>query len=73
MNIRLLDLILILAVAFLLIDKFKPQAQVSSKTVAPLNGASTNTAPGIIENGTALGDTFDNEVEAMVAQAGLAS
>ena len=69
-GLRPLELVLVLAVAYLFYDKFKAPAA-SGKAVTPVNGASTNTAPGIIENGSiGVGDTFDLQVEAMTRQLG---
>ncbi len=70
MNMRPLDLILILVIGFLLFDKFKAQPG-NSKGVVALNGASANTAPNIIQNGSEVGDNFDLQVDAMVKGSGL--
>ena len=67
---RTLEIILILAVAYLLWDKFKPTAPSNGKTVTPLNGASTNTAPGIIKNYSEVGDNFDLQVEVLTRELG---
>ena len=69
-----LELILILAVAYLFYDKLKakaPATNCNGKAVPPVNGTSANTAPSIIENASVgVGDTFDLQVEALTKQLG---
>jgi hypothetical protein len=71
-GLKPLELVLILAVAYLFFDKFKSKAPATTgKAATPVNGTSTNTAPSIIENGSiGVGDTFDLQVEAMTRQLG---
>ncbi len=66
-GLRAFDLVLLLVIGYLLWDKFKPKA---STAVTPLNGASANTAPAIIDNGSNVGDTFDLQVDALTKQLG---
>ncbi len=68
-GLKPIELILLLAVAYLFYDKFKTNKPVSQKVQA-LNGASVNTVPGIIDNGSNIGDNFDLQVEALTRQLG---
>ncbi len=70
MNIRPLELILIVAIGYLLFDKFRNKST-SPGGVTALNGASGNTAPAIIKNYSEVGDNFDLQVEALMRQSGL--
>ncbi len=67
---RPIEIILLIAVGFLLWDKFKPKASTANQAVVPLNGASGNTAPNLIKNYSETGDTFDVQVEALTKQLG---
>jgi hypothetical protein len=64
-GIKPLELILLVAVGYLIWDKFK------AKPVASTNNTSGNTAPGIIKNYSEVGDNFDIQVEALMRNTGL--
>jgi hypothetical protein len=71
LGFRTLDLILLLVIGYLLWDKLKNHPSINAnKAVVPINGASTNTAPNIIDNGSGVGDTFDLQVDALTKQLG---
>jgi len=66
-GLKPVELILILAVGYLLYDKFKGS---KASPVVPLNGASANTIPAIIDNSSAVGDNFDLQVEMLTKELG---
>jgi hypothetical protein len=68
-GIKPLELILLIAVGYLIFDRFRNKAVTSN--VTPLNGASGNTAPAIIKNYSEVGDNFDLQVEALMRNSGL--
>jgi hypothetical protein len=65
-----LELILLIAVGYLIWDKFKAKPVASAGAGQVLNGASQNTAPNIIENGSQVGDNFDLQVEDLTRNLG---
>ncbi len=70
-GLKPLELVLLLAVAYLFYDKFfRIKTGTAQTQTAPLNGASVNTAPNLIKNYSQVGDTFDLEVEALTQKMG---
>jgi hypothetical protein len=61
-----LELILLVAVGYLIWDKFK-----AKPVVVSTSNTSGNTAPGIIKNYSEVGDNFDIQVEALMRNTGL--